>query len=464
MESTKPVNRNTILSYGGLATPLAMIGYPIAIWLIPFYSEVVGIELYVIANILLLARFTDVITDPILGQLGDSTKTSIGRRKPWIILGVPLMMLAIYKLFIPGAEVSVMYFIVWMMLMYLGSTIIGIPYGAWGAEISPDYHQRSRIVSGREGWTLIGLLISALIPLSIEVSGSGLSIGESITRMLRAVFFFEDFSTTGKMRDILAYMGMGIILLLPLFAALALWKVPDPMPKVEKKIPLKEGLKFAAENPLLVRILVIIFLVIAGESFRNTLSLWFVRDVIGIETVGASYARYFIAGFIAIPFWLWLGKTIGKHKAFCITLIGTGSVSFLCFFLERGDFAYFHILFLLKGACFGGLQFLPASMLADVVDLDSLKTGGRRAGTFFALNGMIAKVSSMLAVWAAARLIDAFGFVPGTENSDSAMMALRVFYCIGCAAFFLPALFLTWFYPLTKEKHIELRKELEESN
>ena len=464
MESTKPVNRNTILSYGGLATPLAMIGYPIAIWLIPFYSEVVGIELYVIANILLLARFTDVITDPILGQLGDSTKTSIGRRKPWIILGVPLMMLAIYKLFIPGAEVSVMYFIVWMMLMYLGSTIIGIPYGAWGAEISPDYHQRSRIVSGREGWTLIGLLISALIPLSIEVSGSGLSIGESITRMLRAVFFFEDFSTTGKMRDILAYMGMGIILLLPLFAALALWKVPDPMPKVEKKIPLKEGLKFAAENPLLVRILVIIFLVIAGESFRNTLSLWFVRDVIGIETVGASYARYFIAGFIAIPFWLWLGKTIGKHKAFCITLIGTGSVSFLCFFLERGDFAYFHILFLLKGACFGGLQFLPASMLADVVDLDSLKTGGRRAGTFFALNGMIAKVSSMLAVWAAARLIDAFGFVPGTENSESAMMALRVFYCIGCAAFFLPALFLTWFYPLTKEKHIELRKELEESN
>jgi Na+/melibiose symporter-like transporter len=441
-----------------------MIGYPIAIWLIPFYSEVVGIELYVIANILLLARFTDVITDPILGQLGDSTKTSIGRRKPWIILGVPLMMLAIYKLFIPGAEVSVMYFIVWMMLMYLGSTIIGIPYGAWGAEISPDYHQRSRIVSGREGWTLIGLLISALIPLSIEVSGSGFSIGESITRMLRAVFFFEDFSTTGKMRDILAYMGMGIILLLPLFAALALWKVPDPMPKVEKKIPLKEGLKFAAENPLLVRILLIIFLVIAGESFRNTLSLWFVRDVIGIETVGASYARYFIAGFIAIPFWLWLGKTIGKHKAFCITLIGTGSVSFLCFFLERGDFAYFHILFLLKGACFGGLQFLPASMLADVVDLDSLKTGGRRAGTFFALNGMIAKVSSMLAVWAAARLIDAFGFVPGTENSDSAMMALRVFYCIGCAAFFLPALFLTWFYPLTKEKHIELRKELEEQS
>ena len=167
--------------------------FPIAIWLIPFYSEVVGIPLYIIANILLIARFTDVITDPILGQLGDSTRTPIGRRKPWIILGVPLMMLAIYKLFIPGTEVSITYFVIWMMLMYLGSTIIGIPYGAWGAEISPDYHQRSRVVGGREGWTLIGLLISALIPLAIEVSGQGISFSDSIKRMLAAIFVFQDY-------------------------------------------------------------------------------------------------------------------------------------------------------------------------------------------------------------------------------------------------------------------------------
>ena len=128
MDNTKQVKRNTILAYGGLATPLAMIGYPIAIWLIPFYTEIVGIKLTTVATLLLVARFTDVITDPILGQLGDSTKTSFGRRKPWIILGVPLMMLAIYKLFLPGTEISDTYFVIWMMLMYLGSTIISIPY------------------------------------------------------------------------------------------------------------------------------------------------------------------------------------------------------------------------------------------------------------------------------------------------------------------------------------------------
>ena len=452
------------MAYGGLSIPLAMIGYPIAIWLIPFYSEVTKFQLALLADLLLIARFTDVITDPLLGQWGDTTKTKIGRRKPWIILGVPLMMYSVYKLFIPGEDVTVAYFLVWMMLMYLGSTTIGIPYGAWGAEISPDYHQRSRVVSGREAFVLIGLLISALIPLGVEVSGDNISFSKGFTRTLSAIFLFQDFSSSNQMREILRYMGLGIILLLPIFAAIAIWKVPDPMPNLEKKISLREGLKYAKENPLLVRILAIIFLVIAGESFRNTLSLWFVRDVIGIETVGASYARYFIAGFIAIPFWLWLGKVIGKHRAFCITLVGTGTVSFLCFFLEHGDYVQFHILFLLKGACFGGLQFLPASMLADVVDVDSLKTGGKRAGTFFALNGMIAKISAMLAVWAAARLVDFFGFIPGAENGETEMLALRFFYCIGCAAFFLPALFLTWFYPLTKKKHEELRQELENQN
>ena len=461
MASLISVSRRKIMAYGGLATPLAMIGYPIAIWLIPFYSEVTKFQLALLADLLLIARLTDVITDPLIGQWGDQTSTRIGRRKPWILLGVPLMMYSIYKLFIPGEEVTVSYFLLWMMLMYLGSTSIGIPYGAWGAEISPEYHQRSRIVGGREAFTLIGLLISALIPLGVEVSAEGISLKEGLTRTLAAIFLFQDFSNSNQMREILAYMGLGIILLLPIFAAISIWKVPDPMPKVKKKIPLREGLRYAKENPLLIRILTIIFLVIAGESFRNTLSLWFVRDVIGIETVGASYARYFLAGFIAIPFWLWLGKIIGKHRAFCITLVGTGTVSFLCFFLEFGDYTQFHILFLLKGACFGGLQFLPASMLADVVDLDSLRTGGRRAGTFFALNGMIAKISAMLAVWAAARLVDFFGFIPGTENGETEMLALRFFYCIGCAAFFLPALFLTWFYPLTKEKHEELRKRLE---
>ena len=454
------IQKRTITAYGGLALPLAMIGYPIAIWLIPFYSEVTKFQLSLLADILLLARFTDVITDPIIGQLADSTKSKFGRRKPWIILGLPLMMLSVYFLFVPNEDVTIYYFLMWIVLMYLGSTLIGISYSAWGAEISPEYEQRSRITGGREVFTLIGLLVAALIPLAVEVSEEGIYFTEGLSRMVEAIFLFKDFNVGYDLQKILKFMGIGIVTILPIFAAIAILFVKDPMPKIEKRIPLKEGMQIAFDNKLVVRILIIMFLVICGESFRNTLSLWFMRDAIGIETIGASYARYFISGLIAIPFWLWLGKKIGKHRAFSITLITTASVSFLNFFLDYGDFLIFHLLFLLKGCCFGGLQFLPISMLADVVDTDSVKSGNRRAGSIFALNGMILKIAAMLAIWAAIRLVDYFGFTPGAINGQQEMLALRVLYTMGPAIFFLPALYLTWFYPLSKKRHKEIRETL----
>jgi len=454
------ITKRTISSYGGLALPLAMIGYPIAIWLIPFYSEVTKFQLSLLADILLLARLTDVITDPVIGQLSDNTNTKIGRRKPWIIIGLPLMMISVYFLFLPGDKVSIYYFLTWIILMYLGSTLIGISYNAWGAEISPEYSERSRIMGGREVFTLMGLLLAALIPLGVEVSGQGVSLFEGLTRMLEAVFLFQDFNIGYDLRQILNFMGLGIIISLPIFGVIALILVEDPMPKIINRISLRNGIKVALENRLVIRILLIMFLVICGESFRNTLSLWFMRDAIGVETIGASYARYFISGLLAIPFWLWLGKAIGKHKAFSITLITTATISFLNFFIDYGNLLVFHFLFLLKGACFGGLQFLPISMLADVVDTDSIKSQSKRAGSIFALNGMILKIASMLAVWGAIRLVDYFGFIPGINNGEEEMLALRSLYTIGPAFFFLPALYLTWSYPLDEKKHLALRKKL----
>ena len=99
-------------------------------------------------------------------------------------------------------------------------------------------------------------------------------------------------------------------------------------------------------------------------------------------------------------------------------------------------------------------------MLADVVDTDSVKSGNRRAGSIFALNGMILKIAAMLAIWAAIRLVDYFGFTPGAINGQQEMLALRVLYTMGPAIFFLPALYLTWFYPLSKKRHKEIRETL----
>ena len=68
------------------------------------------------------------------------------------------------------------------------------------------------------------------------------------------------------------------------------------------------------------------------------------------------------------------------------------------FFLESGDYLPFFLLFIVKGFCFGGLQFLPVAMLADVVDVDTARSGGKRAGTYFAILGLTEKLAIALAL------------------------------------------------------------------
>ena len=67
-------------------------------------------------------------------------------------------------------------------------------------------------------------------------------------------------------------------------------------------------------NGPLKRVLLIILLVTFGEAFRNALSLFFMRDVVGIETIGTAYLVYFATGLAAIPLWLALGRRLGKGE------------------------------------------------------------------------------------------------------------------------------------------------------
>ncbi|NBQ12550.1 MAG: MFS transporter, partial [Gammaproteobacteria bacterium] len=229
------------------------------------------------------------------------------------------------------------------------------------------------------------------------------------------------------------------------------------------RISLREGLALVMRNGPMKRVLLIGLLVYFGEAFRNAVSLFFMRDIVGLGSIGSAYFFYFVAGIAAIPFWLGLGKRIGKHRAFMGTLITVGCVSAANFFLEYGDYNAFFALFILKGFCFGGLQFLPAAMLADVVDVDSMRSGGKRAGTYFALMGMTTKIAIALGTGVSLNVVGLLGFdaAGGVEASTEAgVLALRIVYTMGPVVFFGSALGLIWNYPLTPARHARLRERL----
>ena len=432
--------RSTVWTYASLGLPLAVIGYPIAIWVIPHYSGALGVSLAAVGSMLMLARISDVVTDPLIGLASDRLRTRFGRRRPWILLGTPVMMVGIWMLFVPAPGVGMIYLLFWLTVMMLGSTMISLPYGAWGAELSGDYHQRSRVTAAREFFVLAGLLLAAAVPFAVEY------VGERATG------------------PVLAALAWTIVVVLPICVALVLRFVREPAARGREDVPLSEGIRHMQANGPLKRIVAVILLVVFGEAFRNALSLFFMRDVVGIESIGTAYLVYFATGLAAIPLWLALGRRIGKHRAFAVTMASVSLISVSMFFLERGDYWSFMVLFLAKGFCFGGLQFLPLAMLADVVDVDSLRSGGRRAGALFALAGMTSKLATAFGSGVSVNFLALAGFDPSGQagaNAGAQLTALAGLYAITPALFFCSALYLVWHYPLTSERHAELRAELE---
>ncbi len=474
--SSAVLSKSTLYAHGSIGIPLAVIGYPLAIWIPAHYAGGLGMSLAMVGTILMLARFTDVLTDPIMGEISDRWRTRFGRRRPWLLVGMPIMMLGVYKLFIPPADVGIWYFLIYLTLFFVGSTIIALPHRAWGAELSTDYHQRSRVTASREFFVLGGLMLAALVPMLVEVTadGSG-SVGQVFTIIWQdAVGAF-----TGDLADkeivnrstltgpVLAGLAWTIILVLPVCVFVVLALVKEPPPTKKDTVPLKEGLRYLWKNGPMRRVLIIALLVVFGEAFRNAVSLFFIRDIIGIPTIGAAYFFYFIAGLGAIPFWLWLGRKIGKHRAFMCTLITISIVSFANLFLSYGDYLAFFLLFLVKGFCFGGLQFLPVAMLADVVDVDTARSGGRRAGTYFAILGLTEKLAVALGTGFSLNLVGLLGFDPSggvAASTEIGVLSLRLVYCCGPIFFFGLAMLFIWSYPLTPARHARLRQRIERRN
>lgn len=472
--TTEVLSTKTIYAHGSLGLPLAVIGYPLAIWIPAHYSGGLGISLAAVGTILMLARLTDVITDPLMGEISDRWRTRIGRRRPWLLIGIPVMSLGVYNLFMPGPGVGVLYFLFWLTVFFVGSTMIGLPHRAWGAELSPDYHQRSRVTAAREIYVLVGLMVAASVPMIVEIRADG---GSSVLQVFTTLWNDAIGAFAGEFRDktvvdratltgpVLAGLAWTVILFLPICAAVVLIFVKEPPPTAGESRPkFRDGLKLVMKNGPMLRVLLIVLLVHFGESFRNAVSLFFIRDIVGVPTIGAAYFFYFIAGLAAIPFWLALGRRIGKHKAFMCTLITVALVSGANLFLGYGDYSVFFLLFVVKGFCFGGLQFLPIAMLADVVDVDAARSGGRRAGTYFAFLGFTEKLAIAFGTGVSLNIVGLLGFDPAggvAASTDIGVLALRLVYCLGPIVFYGLALKLIWSYPLTPARHARLRERLE---
>lgn len=427
-----------IIAFGAVQLPLGAIGLPIAIYLAPLYSGQLGLSLQLIGVALILARFSDFVTDPIIGVLTDRWRPAIGRRRVWLIIGTLVMMGGVYLLFQPLAGVGIGYFLGSLATVYLGYTMILLPYASWAAELSPDYHVRTKISSVSQFFSILGLIVSTLIP-SYVLAQSGTD------------------ST-----DVMAAISLFILVTLPIFATIAFFLVPEPEAPIRKTpFDLRKTLRMLQSNKAFLCITLVLLVGTTGEVFRQTVTVFFARDVVGVANIGVIYFFYFTTALCLVPAWTWLAKRIEKHRALTLALLIVAFTNACMFFVGQGQTTLFTALFVIKGGCYGAILLLPHAMVADTVDIDTAQTLDRQQGIFYAAIAMVQKMGYALGAGLPLLLLGAVGYRSGGETEAGPLFALTVSYSVIPSLLVLVAAGLAWRYGLTAERHEEVREAID---
>lgn len=429
-----------LLAFSGPSIPIAALGLPLAVYLPPFYAGSMGLGLAAVGTIFMLARLWDVVVDPVLGILSDRFITRWGRRRVWVVLSVPIIMVSSYYIFIPTAPVTAEYLLFGLLGLYLGFTMILLAHMSWGAELSDEYNERSRIQAWREGLTTLGVPLVLMLPAIIEKVG-----GENVET------------------DRVAVMGWFIIIALPLTVLLAIFSMGEREVRPQPKISLAKAIGPLFSNHALQRLVVSD---LASGFSGSALGAMFIYEATYVWQVG-NYASlllllYFFAGVGFIPVVLKLSYRFGKHR----TVIGASlfNVVFVptLFLIPPGNILVASLVLVFLGVNVASLTVLYRSIMADIGDYDEVHTGQRRTGLFYALLTFTAKVGSAIAIGVVYWALDFIGFNPTGTNSAETLQHVNILYV--AVPFFcnLFVMAVMWNFPIGLKEQQELRKILDE--
>jgi len=440
------VPSSVLHAYAGVAFPLAAAFIALQVIVPTFYAEVTGLSLTTIGIVLLVARLWDTFTDPIVGTLSDLSKVRFGRRKIWIVVAsTPLILLAVWKLFVPPGDADWQYLLLWTFVIYVAGTMAIVPLNAWGAELAPVYDERNRISGARAGYGLLGTLIA----LGLAASTAGME--DSLARSLGMV-------------------ALLVSATLVISVAISAWKVPDNSTVELPGNTLINALALIKTRGPVRQLLGSFLLNSIGNAIPATLFLLFVSYVLRVpEMAGKLLFIYFLSAALSIPVWTRIARRFGKHQSWSVAMIVTACSFMIVPFLSYETRQIYYGLVLVTGFLTGADLVLPVSIKGDLIEWDAYTNGLKRPGLFFALWGTTTKLAFGLAIGIAFPLLELAGFnVNDAANASAAgagnsggTMALALMYCVPAVILKLLAVFGMRKYPITRDEHARISQELQ---
>jgi GPH family glycoside/pentoside/hexuronide:cation symporter len=451
--ATGKLKLTTKLAYGsgdlGAAIATAINGF----YLLNFLLNVAGLQPLLVGFIYLVAKIVDAVADPVVGYLTDHTVSRFGRRRPWLLFAaVPFGLAFILQWLVPplGDIGKFVYYLVVALLLDAAFNSVNMPYAAMTAELTPDYNERTSLSSIRMSFSIIGGVLAAFFNGQIiNLFPPGDSRGYTIGAFIWALFiivpcFIVFFGTAG---------------VAPVAAAKPASKGPGFF----------EGMGIAFRNRAFVLVtLVYLFSWLAIQFVQTNLQLY-TKDWIGINVSLFSFLLLTIqtSSFIWVLIWAKVSERIGKKNIYYLGAAFFVAALLSMFFLRPGQTTLIFVIGAIAGIGISVAYLVPWSMIPDVVEMDELETGQRREGVFYGFFVFVQKlglavglaISSWVLQWAG--YVTASALNPNPVQPASALLALRALIGPAAAVVLLGSFVAVYLYPITREKHDQMRAELD---
>jgi GPH family glycoside/pentoside/hexuronide:cation symporter len=434
------LTRRNLALFAAPCLGLAGIGLPLTVYLPSFYSAQLGMDLSAVGVAFMIVRLLDIGFDPLLGVLMDRTRTPLGRFKPWLAAGIPFLMAAAALLCFARPGVGSVYLVTGLALAYGGWSICVLAQTAWGSLLSPHYNERSRIYGWWQAFNLIGLLMILMLPIAANRIDPGPTTG------VRA-------------------MGLYLILMLPLSAALAILFVKEPAPSASAPLArLSDWPKLLASSAVR-RILLVDLLIGLAFGMDGALFLFFFTKAKGFTNGFADVGLllYFLGGLLGGPLWTALARRTNKHTALAAASLSSIAGLLVLYVIPNSNMLWGAIASVISGLPYAASKQLASSLMADAGDEERLKSGVDRTGLLFSILTGTSKIGAALAVGVTFVGLDKLaGFDAASDhNSPGAIMGLHAFFLGLPGLLFILAALLLIRYPLTRQRHDEIREALE---
>lgn len=435
-----------LFSTGDLSTsvPLALLMF----FQLYFLTDVAGLRPDLAGWAVGIGRLWDSINDPLFGQLSDRIRSRWGRRRVVLLFGaLPLGLSFILMWLVPAfGEIGMTaYYACTFILFDTMFTAIHVSYNALTPELTPDYDERSSLNGYRMAFSIGGTLGAIILATVLG-------------------WYIEN----PRLLFMIVGIGLGVISMIPPLVVFSITR-ERPMEGQPAPLPFWQAVRATLSNRPFWMIMGLYLFSWTAASILAAVLIYYANYYLQVP----EQANYFVlaaqgSAILFIPLWVWLSKKLDKRRAF---ILGTSTWILILLALMAvppDGIALAYLLAALSGSGIATAYVLPWSMIPDIVELDELQTGQRREGSFYAFASFFQKLATGLAIWGLGQVLAATGYITPVlgqalpTQPSAAVQAIRLSMGLVPAACLVLAILSVWKYPISRQRHRDLRNELAE--